>query len=371
MSGEIESMIQNASPTSALKTATSGLRIGRRVQRILAVTNMYPKPETPYSGTFVEQQIKGIGQVGLEVRVMIVDRVQKGMSVYLRTGRDVQAAIADFQPDIVHVLYGGVMADIVTRVVEDRPTVVSFCGDDLLGTHLSGTVRKLISRYGIVASHKAARQATGILVKSKNLQDALPDDIPRSKVRIIPNGIDLDRFSPLDRDACRNRLGWRADRLNVLFPTNSGDPVKRPNLARAAVEIVNRSGIPAEMHHLQGVPHDEVPVWLNASDVALLTSLHEGSPNVVKEALACDLPVISVDVGDVYERIHEIEGCYVALSNPDDLAAKIRLVHAGPRRVAGRIKMQDLSLRRVALRLREFYEELVVSWSANHHLHAL
>jgi len=82
----------------------------------------------------------------------------------------------------------------------------------------------------------------------------------------------------------------------------------------------------------------------------------------VKEALACDLPVVSVEVGDVGERIQEIEGCYLALSEPGDLAAKLQRVHSGPGRVTGRVKMQDLSLERVALRLRDFYSELLESF---------
>jgi glycosyltransferase involved in cell wall biosynthesis len=103
-------------------------------------------------------------------------------------------------------------------------------------------------------------------------------------------------------------------------------------------------------------------MWLNASNVLLLTSLTEGSPNIVKEALACDLPVVSVEVGDVSERIREIEGCYLALSEPDDLATKLRMVHSGPGRVPGRVRMQGLSLEQVALRLRDFYSELLESF---------
>jgi len=113
------------------------------------------------------------------------------------------------------------------------------------------------------------------------------------------------------------------------------------------------------MHELRGVPHLQVPVWLNAADVMLLTSLHEGSPNIIKEALACNVPVVSVDVGDVGEQIQGIEGCHLALPTPDDLAPKLLLVHAALRRVAGRAKMQELSLERIALRLREFYSELL------------
>ena len=330
--------------------------------RILAVTNMYPTPYAPALGAFVEQQIEGLRRTGVDVEVIYVDRTKKGMLAYMGLGKQVCARTAEFQPDIVQIMYGGVMADQVTRVIKDTPTVVSFCGSDLLGEHLSGTFRKFIAGYGVVASHAAARRATGIVVKSRNLYDALPSDVDRSTVRIIPNGVDLELFKPLDQDTCRNRLGWRDDRLNVLFPTNGGDPRKRPDLAKAAVEAVSRSGITAEMHQLQGVPHNEVPVWLNASDVILLTSLHEGSPNVIKEALACNVPIVSVDVGDVRERIDGIEGCYLALPEPGDLAAKLRLVYTGPRGVAGREKMQDLSLERVACRLTKLYEEVLASY---------
>jgi glycosyltransferase involved in cell wall biosynthesis len=329
--------------------------------RILAVTNMYPSADAPALGVYIEQQIKGLGQIGLNVDVMVVDRLARGMSCYLGLGRKVQARIVSCQPDLVHVMYGGVMADVVTRAVGDVPTVVSFCGSDLLGELLSGPIRKFVSRYGVMASHKAAGRATGIIVKSENLRDALPNHVDPSKVRIIPNGIDLERFRPLSQETCRARLGWDADRFHVLFPTNGGDPVKRPDLARSAIDRVIRSGIPAELHYLCGVAHDEVPVWLNASHSLLLTSLHEGSPNIVKEALACDVPIVSVDVGDVRERIQGIDGCYIALAEASDLATKLSLVYASPRRVSGRVKMHALSLERVAQRLKELYEEILLS----------
>jgi glycosyltransferase involved in cell wall biosynthesis len=327
--------------------------------RILAVTNMYPTAQDPTLGTFVEQQVHGLKQIGVIVEILLVDRIQKGMTAYFSIGRELRAAMADFEPDIVHSMYGGVMADRVTRAVAGKPTVVSFCGDDLLGELLSGTVRKIVSKYGITASHRAARRANGIIVKSKNLQDALPADLPPSKIRIIPNGIDLDRFKPLDRDLCRNRLGWSATRLNVLFPANTGDPRKRPELAHAAAQTAEQLGVKIEIHQLRCVPHHEVPVWLNASDAVLLTSLHEGSPNLIKEALACNVSVVSVDVGDVRERIRGIDGCFIADADPNDIANKLRLVGCGPRRVDSRDYVRDLSLQNVALRLKQFYENLL------------
>jgi glycosyltransferase involved in cell wall biosynthesis len=327
--------------------------------RILAVTNMYPTPLAPWSGTFVEHQVKSLTHIGLAVDVVVINRLQEGMCAYLDLERRVQSRIEEFEPDVVHVMYGGVMADKVTRIVKDRPTIVSFCGSDLLGEHLSGTLRRLISEYGVRASYKAARRAAGIIVKSKNLQAALPCDVEQSKIKIIPNGIDLDRFKPLDLCECRRRLTWDPNTFHVLFPANSGDPVKRPELAQAAVDRLHSMGIRSELHHLCGVPNTEVPLWLNASDVLLLTSLHEGSPNIVKEALACDLPVVSVDVGDVKERIEEVSGCYIANSDSYDLADKLCLVYSGKRRVFGRIKVQGFSLECIALQLKGMYDELL------------
>jgi glycosyltransferase involved in cell wall biosynthesis len=310
-------------------------------------------------GTFVEQQVLGLRRSGLDVDVMLVNRCERGMRSYFSMAAELRSRIEQFQPDVVHAMYGGVLAERVTRIVKDRPTVVSFCGSDLLGELLSGSMRTIFSEYGILASHIAARRAVGIVVKSRNLEEALPATVSRSKVRIIPNGIDLERFRPLDQVDCRNKLGWDPDKFHILFPTNAGDPRKRLYLAQAAVDKANRSGLNVEMHQLRGVLHEEVPTWLNASDVVLLTSLHEGSPNVIKEALACNVPVVSVDVGDVRERISGIKGCYIALPDPHDLVVKLGLVGARGKRIEGRERMQALSLEQAALYLETFYHEVV------------
>jgi len=335
---------------------------------ILAVTNIYPAAHAPASGTFVKMQIEGLQRIGLNVDVMYVDRVRKGMAVYVGLGRQARRKVAELSPDLVHVMYGGVMADQVTRAVFDRPTVVTFQGSDLLGEHSSGFLRKLVSAYGVRASWNAARRAHGIVTVSKALRDSLPKYVDRSKVRIIPCGIDLDLFRPLDRNACRRQLDWGNDRFHVLFPANTGNPVKQPSLARAAVKAVQRLGVPAQMHQLQGVTHSQVPVWLNAADVLLLTSLQEGSPTIIKEALACNLPVVSVDVGDVLERIDGIQGCYVASPEPSDLSAKLQMVHTCKHRVEGRVQMQELSLERIALRLKSFYDAVLLSGKREHRL---
>lgn len=320
---------------------------------------MYPSTDAPAWGTFVEQQVKGLRRVGLEVEVLFADRARNGPGVYRKLSTILQERVTHTSPALVHAMYGGLMAEVVTRVIRDRPIVVSFCGSDLLGEPLSGRLRRFAAGLGVMASRAAARRADGVIVKSANLRDALPLNVQR-KVVVVPNGVDLVRFRPMCRRECRVRLGWDDGGFHVLFPANSGNAVKRPWLAQAAIDVLRATGAQAELHHLSDVPHEMVPLWLNASDALLLTSQHEGSANVIKEALACDIPVVSVDVGDARERLRNVEGCHIAAPDAMDLARKLVLVHDGARRIEGRAAVANLSLEAVARHLKEFYKELLL-----------
>jgi len=326
---------------------------------ILAVTNIYPGPGHPTLGVFVEQQIQGLRAIGLRVAVFYVDRAGQGMKAYFTMLGPLAAAVQETKPDLIHLMYGGIMADRVTAWSQPTPTVVTFHGSDLLGENLSGFVRKCVSRVGTWSSRRAAARADGVVVVSSRLKDSLPRTLDPAKVRIIPCGIDLERFRPMDKSVCQSRLGWDPNRFHVLFATNNGDPVKRPELADAAVEAVKRLKVPGQLHRLQNVSNADVPIWMNASDALILTSLHEGSPTVVKEALACGLPVVSVDVGDVADRIGGIEGCHMSTSEPEDLASKLLLVSRAGIRVQAREQIQELSLQHIARRLEAFYHETI------------
>ena len=300
---------------------------------VLAVTNMYPTAETPAAGTFIERQIEGLRRAGdVEVEVLHVDRLGRGLAERIR--RELERS----QPDLVHVMYGGVLADVVTRAAGAVPTVVSFCGSDLLGEPANSIARRVAIRYGVAASRRAARRALGIVVKSRNLREALPAGTDPRRVWTIPNGVDLERFRPMDADECRRRLGWTGppERLHVLFPSHTGHPRKRYSLALVAVDRLRASGRDVELHTLGGVPHPEIPAWINASDLVLLTSTHEGSPNIVKEALACDRAVVAVDVGDVAERLEGIDGCFVTGPTSRELSLALEAVAERRGRIAGR-----------------------------------
>jgi glycosyltransferase involved in cell wall biosynthesis len=327
--------------------------------RVLIVTNLYPSAESPANGVFIEQQLRGLS-ARMDLEILFVDRRRYGPAIYYRLGAMLENKLASFPADLIHVMYGGVMAQQTLRHPNLPPAIITFHGSDLLGENFSGWWRKLASSYGIWCSRRAARRAHGLIVVARHLLKPLGNAVRQMQVRVIPCGIDLDRFQPMDQNRCRQQLGWAESDFHVLFATSSNDPVKRPELARATVARLNELNLGrAQLHVLRHVPNQEVPIWLNAADALLLTSRQEGSPTIVKEALACGLPVVSVPVGDVPERLAGIEGCYVTDADPDALAAKLELIREGRPRPKCREKLEGLSCRSIAARIEEFYDEVL------------
>ena len=329
---------------------------GQRALRAILVTNVYPTLASPSAGTFAADQVAGLREASISVELMYVPRHERGRHVYRGLGGRVSELVRTSGSDVVHVLYGGVMADVVTRGVREAPVVVSFIGTDLLGGKGRGLIHTLSRRYGVIASRRAAVRAAGVIVKSENLLGALPTGIDGSRVWVIPDGVDLARFRPRDRGESQAELGWDPGRRHVLFPGSAARPEKRYALADASVQLLRRAGVDVELHVLDGVGHDVVPMWLNAADVVLLTSTHEGSPNVVKEALACNVSVVSVDVGDVRERIESVDGCYVAEETSEDISARLASALEREERIRGREHVEGLSRASAVEKLREVYE---------------
>ncbi len=333
------------------------LGLSAPLMKVLAVTNMLPTPESPNAGRFIEQQIRALQRAGLELEVVLVNRQKEGMGAYVGLRGMLKGAVRRFNPDLIHVMYGGIMPCIVRYAIRDRPVVVTFHGSDLLGQPFERPVRRILSACGVLASRRAARQCDGVVAVAQHLVDKLPKEIPRWRIQIIPCGIDLSLFTPGNQRQCREQLGWAQDNFHVLFQA-TGDPVKRPELAAAAVDRLRELGVKTELHYLRGVEYEHVPIWLNASDVLLVTSHHEGSPTIVKEALACNLPIVSVRVGDIPQRIQEIAGCHLSLPNATELALMMQKVQMSSGKIAGHSAVKDISLESCARQLLEFYKRI-------------
>ena len=344
-------------PTNPASSSTSlAGNSARPLPRILAVTNMYPTAEDPTYGTFVATQMASVAGLGAVVHIHFVDG-RRSILKYVAAIPEVRRLARSGAYDLVHAHYG--LSGFVASF-QPLPLLISFCGDDLLGTpdgHGSTTWKsKLIRRM----SRYAARRADAIICKSEELRLSLPRTVERRRAHVIGNGVDTQHFKPGDRGAARKQLGIDLSELLILFPHSRRQwAVKRFDLAEAAVRSLGAQGMKTRLWVVNGVSPAAMPVYYQAADCLLLTSDHEGSPNVVKEALCCDLPVVSVDAGDVRRWFSLTKGCYMVDRDPRAIADGLRTVLTRGVRVDGTRVRSELGLDTVSRLVMSVYREAV------------
>jgi teichuronic acid biosynthesis glycosyltransferase TuaC len=338
---------------------------GRHPLRVLVITNLYPSVDRPGRGTFIRSQVESLSSAGIETSLLVIDGWRSRLDYLRAVGRLRQRLRTSFF-DLIHAHYG---YSLWVALTQGRlPVVASFLGDDILGTpDASGRIRRG-SRWIATVNRAAARRCAAVIVKSEEMRARLGD--PRAHV--VPNGVDLGLFHPLDPEGCRRELALDPACTHILFAGDPSIPGKGYALAARAVDLHNEqiggggSGAhppAAGLHAVWGRPQEELVRWMNACDALLLTSWSEGSPNVVKEAMACNLPVVAVDVGDVAAVLARSPGNEVisrATRSTGGTAAALaaalgRALAHGPTR--SREAMGDLSLPAVAARIRTIYEE--------------
>jgi glycosyltransferase involved in cell wall biosynthesis len=176
---------------------------------------------------------------------------------------------------------------------------------------------------------------------------------------VLPSGVDPRVFAPEPRDDARRKLGWDDTDRVVLFNSGHDVLIKRLDLAKAAFEKARRRVPALRMEILDGkIRPALLPDLMNAADCLLLTSECEGSPTVAQEALACGLPIVSVEVGDIVERLEGVDASTVASPDAATLAIAIQSMVDPPRRSNGREKIGEFSSQQIASRLKEIYEEI-------------
>jgi teichuronic acid biosynthesis glycosyltransferase TuaC len=270
-----------------------------------------------------------------------------------------RSEIARQRPDVVHAHFGTMTALFSALGCGMLPLVITYRGSDLNPPPASYSWKaKLRATWGRLFSQLASLRARRIVCVSRRLSNHLW--WRRGGVAILPSGVDADVFCPEPRLGARRRLGWSDAESVALFHAGRDSKVKRLDLALAAVSQARRKVPSLRLEILDGsVSPARIPLLMNAADCLLLTSVSEGSPSVVQEALASNLPILSVAVGDVEERLAGVDHSIIAIPDAAVLGRALARLVDPPRRSDGRKKLPQFCARRLARELKDIYREIL------------
>ena len=289
---------------------------------------------------FVTEQVESLSKSGIEFSYFGISK--KGMTGYLKCYSPLLQKVQQYRPDVIHAHYGlsGILANLQRRV----PVITTFHGSDI---H-SGGLLLLLSKICMRLS------AFNIFVSKRIFEMA---QYKKDNYAILPCGTDMATFFEVPKNEARQILKWKQDGKYVLFAGAFGNRVKNSALAQEAVALVEG----CRLIELKGYSRTEVNLLMNASDCLLMTSEREASPMVIKEAMLCGCPVVSVDVGDVKEVISETENCFIVNREPEEIAGKLSLVLANKEKTNGRnrIVQSGLELVVVAQRIQAIYNKVI------------
>ena len=324
------------------------------------------------ASSFIMSQYHSLEEAGIEMSIYSI--YGHGFRGYLNNIKALRRQIKTFQPDIIHAHYSlcGFLASFAavgiryTRAQQNgttariRPKIfVSILGSYAWGSSFHRFRTRFFIRH----------IWDGALTKSRRTADELGVKVP-----VVPNGVNLKQFSVEDQECARKQLQMKPGVRYIMFITNPQRPVKNFPLAEQAFKLVqeknqykvdnsnNKVYREIELLVVYNLPHDIIARYMCAGDVVLMTSTSEGSPNVIKEAMACNCPIVSTDVGDVPWLLDGVNGSYVVYEyNADAVADALQKAIEFEGRTNGREKIKQLQLttEQVAQRIIDIYNSIL------------
>jgi glycosyltransferase involved in cell wall biosynthesis len=290
---------------------------------------------------FVIEQVESLRKLGIEIECFGI--AGKGICGYLHNRKGLIKVIKAFSPDLIHAHYGlsGLLANLQRKI----PVITTFHGSDI---HSGG--------YLLFLSKLCMRLSVHNIFVSKSLFNIA--GYKKRNYDIISCGVDANLFHPISKQEARKQLNWPNEGKYILFAGAFKNKIKNSMLAKQAVSIVGD----CHLIELKGYTRKEVNLRMNACDMLLMTSFREASPMVIKEAMACNKPIVTVNVGDVEEIIGNTPGCFICTScSPSEIADNINraLDFKGDTIGRERISQLKLSLEVVAERIKQIYDNIL------------
>jgi len=289
---------------------------------------------------FVREQVKSISELGHEFEFFGIK--QKGVIGYLSCRSELITKIKEFNPDIIHAHYG--LSGLLANLQRSIPVITTFHGSDIHSRGVLLGLSKIVMRLS----------AFNIFVSSK-LKEISSYNSDKSAV--IPCGIDTNIFYSIPKEDARKKLGWGMSDKYILFAGAFSNKVKCASLAHDAILKLDNYNL----IELKGYSREEINTLMNGCDSLLMTSEREASPMVIKEAMQCGAPIVSVDVGDVRDMIENIDGCYLVDRSSNEIADKIVIAASFGRKTEGAnvIHKKHLDISAIAKQVEEIYYSLM------------
>jgi glycosyltransferase involved in cell wall biosynthesis len=321
---------------------------------VLVVCNHWgAKASFPSGGIFIERQIASLEQAGLKITTFDIGRSHAPLHI-LKKWLELRQLVRRLNPDIVHGRRGTIVGFLAAFA--GKPAVITYDGADLLRGETVPFVRQ---RLGFLLSNIAALKAKRLICVSEELRQALW--WRQNRATVIPDGVDLNLFSPGSQANAREQLGWDLHCPIVIWYPSYDPAAKGLYVAKAAIQKVQSQVPGTELRLLDNVEPSSMPLYYRAADVLLCACLVAGSPNVVKEALACNLPVVSTPVGDVSERLVGVQPAAVVANDAEAVAEALVKVLLERKRSNGREYVANLSMENIAQRVMEVYRTTLKS----------
>lgn len=325
---------------------------------VLIVTNMWPDTERPVYGIFVKRQVDSLIRAGVDCDVVYVRGYRSplaylwGMCWFALSSVRLRGRYR-----VIHA-HAGETA-LVARFHLGSPVLISYCGDDLLGDPAEGGGLTLQSRARAFVIRHHSRLMSATITKSAEMHRALPSSVRERNV-VLPNGVDRSKFRPTSPTKARRELGWGPEEFVALFAaTRPWIPRKRQGLAAAACDVAARElGREVRLEVVATRSPEQMPLLMSAADCLLMTSSIEGSPNTVKEALACGLPVVATPSGDIELLLDGVSPSYLCEPDPNEVGEALARCLRERQRSNGREMTRWLSEEAIAGRLIGIYRSL-------------
>jgi glycosyltransferase involved in cell wall biosynthesis len=319
---------------------------------VLIATAIYPTPENPAFGSFVRTQAECLRKAGVDVDVMVLNgRFRK--LIYPKAVFQLRRRLASGSPrQLIHAHIS--LVGMIARTQFKLPIVVTYHGSDLMGEINARGKKTLFSKLAVAAGQILAQSVDAVIVQNEEMAAKLKR---KKDVYILPCEIDMDVFQPHPREDARARLALDPHKKYLLFAANPDVAVKRFPLAKQVADRLRQEDPTVELVVACREPQDRLALLMSACDALIFPSYQEGSPNLVKQAMACNLPIVATDVGDVRQVIGNTAGCYISKPEVDDFAERLKEILRTRYRTNGREQVRQFSGTAMTQKLIQVYEK--------------